>query len=395
MGTAHDAKHHDRRRRWAAVLSAAALAGALVGAADATTPSHAEHAPRDARSGEQIYRAACTGCHGADGTGAPRTTVGFAVPLPDFTDCNFASREADADWAAIIRDGGPVRGFSRIMPAFRDALSPDEIRRVIAYLRTFCRSGSWPRGNLNLPRALVTEKAFPEDEAVLTTAVNTHAPGGVSNALLYERRFGARDQLEVEVPFSIAQQEKGGPWSTGIGDLSLGPKHTFYHSRSSILSGAAGISLPTGDTAKGFGAGTAIVETYALFGQLLPANGYFQFQGGVELPTHPAHAPQELFWRGALGTTVPFGRISRTWSPMVEVLGTREMTAGAPVEWDIVPQSQLTLSARQHIRVSVGVDVPVTETDTRHPQILAYLLWDWFDGGLFEGWRGWCPGCQH
>jgi hypothetical protein len=45
--------------------------------------------------------------------------------------------------------------------------------------------------------------------------------------------------------------------------------------------------------------------------------------------------------------------------------------------------------------MSVGLDVPLTETASRHPQILAYLLWDWFDGALVEGWKGWCPGCQH
>jgi hypothetical protein len=44
-------------------------------------------------------------------------------------------------------------------------------------VRTFCASDAWPRGELNLPRALVTEKAFPEDEAVLTTSVATSGPG--------------------------------------------------------------------------------------------------------------------------------------------------------------------------------------------------------------------------
>ena len=120
------------------------------------------------RSGEEIFRSTCAGCHSANGAGAPRTTVGFAVPLPDFTDCNFASRETSADWYAIVRDGGPVRGFSRIMPAFRYLLTPDEIRNVVAYVHTFCSDKRWPRGEFNLPLALVTEKAFPEDELVLT-----------------------------------------------------------------------------------------------------------------------------------------------------------------------------------------------------------------------------------
>lgn len=61
----------------------------------------------------------------------------------------------------MIRDGGPSRGFSQIMPSFGEALTPDEIDKVVEYLRTLCRDDSWPRAELNLPRALVTEKAFP------------------------------------------------------------------------------------------------------------------------------------------------------------------------------------------------------------------------------------------
>jgi hypothetical protein len=231
----------------------------------------------------------------------------------------------------------------------------------------------------------------------LTTTVDTKGPGSVSNTLIYERRFGARDQLEVALPFSVVQRGPGGPWTAGIGDISLGPKHTFIHSLASgtILSGAGGVSLPTGDTSKGLGTGTTVFEAYVLLGQLLPARSYFQFQSGVDLPADRSRAPRELFWRGALGTTVSSGQISRNWSPMVEVLGTHELSQKAPVGWDVVPQFQLTLSARQHVRMSVGLDVPLTETASRHPQILAYLLWDWFDGALVEGWKGWCPGCQH
>ena len=51
-------------------------------------------------------------CHGADGRGSPPERVGFDVPLPDFTDCSFATREPDGDWFAVAHQGGPVRGFA-------------------------------------------------------------------------------------------------------------------------------------------------------------------------------------------------------------------------------------------------------------------------------------------
>jgi hypothetical protein len=47
---------------------------------------------------------------------------------------------------------------------------------------------------------------------------------------------------------------------------------------------------------------------------------------------------------------------------------------------------QVTLSTRQHVMASAGVRLPVNAREQRHPQLLFYLLWDWFDGPLFGGW---------
>ena len=45
---------------------------------------------------------------------------------------------------AIIRDGAPVRGLTRIMPAFRDLLTAAEIRSVIDYIHSLCHESGWP-----------------------------------------------------------------------------------------------------------------------------------------------------------------------------------------------------------------------------------------------------------
>jgi hypothetical protein len=69
--------------------------------------------------------------------------------------------------------GGPSRGLSQIMPAFGDPLTDGQMNDVIAYMRGFCKNvHRYPLGELNLPRALVTEKAFPENEIVVSTAAN-------------------------------------------------------------------------------------------------------------------------------------------------------------------------------------------------------------------------------
>ena len=90
----------------------------------AATPTLSE-----ASTGEAIYRAACITCHGRDGQGSSRATVGFETPLPDFTDCAFATAEADVDWHAVVHEGGRIRGLDRHMPAFGDALIAARHRR--------------------------------------------------------------------------------------------------------------------------------------------------------------------------------------------------------------------------------------------------------------------------
>jgi mono/diheme cytochrome c family protein len=177
-------------------------------------------------TGESVYRAACATCHAADGRGAPLEVVGFDTPLPDFTDCSFSSREPEADWVGIGHDGGPVRGFDARMPAFGRVLSRAQITNAVRYVKGFCRDAAWPAGELNLPRALVTEKAFPEDEAVLSTTMES---GAIVNEFLYEHRLGARTQYEVKVP--IAVQESGPEWNRGLGDIAAAVKHVLYHSR--------------------------------------------------------------------------------------------------------------------------------------------------------------------
>src|SRR5436190_21819831 len=84
-------------------------------------------------TGEDIFKAACIGCHGPNGKGQPQTTLGFEPPstFPDFTDCNGSTRENTFDWRATIHEGGPGRGFSVIMPSFAEALTLDQVQNVL------------------------------------------------------------------------------------------------------------------------------------------------------------------------------------------------------------------------------------------------------------------------
>jgi mono/diheme cytochrome c family protein len=369
-----------RVRGWASLVVVAAV---VAGAAPALRAAGGQ-----GRSGGELWTAACATCHGADGAGQPRALVGFDVPLPDLRDCTFATSEPKADWIAVVHEGGRVRGLNQMMPAFRDALNDQEIAALVDYVRGFCRDlPAWPLGDLNLPRALFTEKAFPENEVVLTSTIALQGSGNVASELVYEQRLGSRTMFEVGVPFGIVDMAASGGWTAGLGDLGFAVKHALVHSASNIFSIGLDVSVPTARTETGLGAGTTVVNPFVAFGQILPAGGFVQAHAGVDLPVTTSETKSEVFWRAVLGWSISPYRYGRMVSPMIEVLGAREIdTSDAVTTWDLVPEAQVTLSRRKHIRIAVGALVPLNETADRHVQLAGYVLWDWFEGSPFEGW---------
>ena len=336
-------------------------------------------------SGATLYRSACAACHGSDGKGPPPTRK-IEVPIPDFTNCSFSSREADADWTAVVHQGGPVRAFDETMPAFGEGLTFAQIQAIIDHIRTLCGDRRWPRGELNLPRSFHIEKAYPEDEAVSTLSVATKGNAALRNEVVYERRVGARAQLELKVPFGMLEQSTG-TWGGGLGDVVLGVKQVIHHSfeSGSIFSVGAELQMPTGSRNNGMGTGTWVAEPFVTFGKAFPGDAFVQVLGEVELPAKESNAEREAALGAVAGKTFTQANFGRAWTPMVELLVGRELEGGAELEFDIVPQLQVSLSKRQHVLANFGARVPLTER-SRPAQFLAYILWDWFDGGFFDGW---------
>ena len=155
----------------------------------------------------------------------------------------------------------------------------------------------------------------------------------------------------------------------------------------SIFSLSGEAVLPTGDKARGFGRGVTLLESFATYGQILPRDSFFQFQGGIKVPTHADDASKGAFWRFVAGKNfTQGGGFGRSWAPMVEFLADRDFKTGAIANWDVLPEFQVSLSTRQHILANFGVRIPVNNTRERPVQVMFYLLWDWFDGGFREGW---------
>jgi len=77
--------------------------------------------------GESLYKTKCAGCHGADGKG--QTAVGKANNIRDLGSADVQAQGDDA--IAGIISGGKGK-----MPAYGKSLKADQIKDLVAYIRT-------------------------------------------------------------------------------------------------------------------------------------------------------------------------------------------------------------------------------------------------------------------
>jgi mono/diheme cytochrome c family protein len=87
-----------------------------------------------APDGAQLYTRNCASCHGA--TGAPSAAMLRSMPaLPDFSNARTMAALADSTLVNVI-----TNGKGRAMPAYRTRLTPEQVRLIVAHLRTLSRS---------------------------------------------------------------------------------------------------------------------------------------------------------------------------------------------------------------------------------------------------------------
>ena len=170
------------------------------------------------------------------------------------------------------------------MPAFGDALSAEQVRAFVRYLRGFCKETGWPTGNLNLPRPILTEKAFPENEFVIAP-VASHDPNRFAEFAIkatYERRIGRRAEFEVFVPF---ESIKRGPRLTGVGDVGVGLKYVLTPRASRYLDYELARSSPSAPAAsRGSRARTAPCSSRTVLAATTAGRAHVQGRFALGLP---------------------------------------------------------------------------------------------------------------
>ncbi len=92
----------------------------------------------DVEEGKKLYGQICATCHGQSGKGDGPGAAALNPKPRDHTDKEYMSKLTDDDLFKVIKDGGASVGKSPLMPPWGSTLKDDQIKDVIAYVRTLC-----------------------------------------------------------------------------------------------------------------------------------------------------------------------------------------------------------------------------------------------------------------
>lgn len=332
--------------------------------------------------GEQIYQVNCVSCHGPQGRPDPDSPLvqALGVVPANFSDALFNSREPASTWKTVITHGGAAMGFSEKMPAFGTSLSEQEINAALTYIKTLGGTHDYPDGSLNLFLPIRTKKAFPEDEWVWKQRfTDQEGDNAWKNTLEYEFRIGQRAQGVLEVT-----HEKEGSQSD-FGHFEPGLKYVLKHDTQAgfIATTAAQVGIPLNADANWE------FLPYIAIGKVL--NDAFTFQSSARLKldledsdASSAELAGIIHW---IHSEWP-----RNFFPGLEVVAELPFERGTgsarqdAVQFSLLPQARIGLNKRGNIALNTGVELPVNETDRYDWRAYVYFIWDFADGGLFEGW---------
>jgi mono/diheme cytochrome c family protein len=127
----------------------------------AASTAMAEPAPGPALGGK-VYAESCASCHGPDLEGQPnwqRRLPTGRVPAPPHDASGHTWHHGDAILFRLVKEGVAAvvgGGYETDMPSFADKLSDEEIRSVLAFIKS-----TWPERQRGYQAAVSAQESLP------------------------------------------------------------------------------------------------------------------------------------------------------------------------------------------------------------------------------------------
>lgn len=93
----------------------------------------------DPKAGKAKYDSLCGGCHGTSGKGDGPAAGGLNPKPQDHTNGKYMNTLGDPYLFDIIKNGGAGVKKSPLMPAWGNTLKDDDVRNLVAYIRTLAK----------------------------------------------------------------------------------------------------------------------------------------------------------------------------------------------------------------------------------------------------------------
>src|SRR5207245_11616558 len=195
------------------------------------------------RRGRAVFEQYCTLCHGSDAKGTGPLAKTLPVPPADLTDCRRTAEDPVEVTEGTIRHGGSYVGLSPVMPAWQGKLTDEQIADAASYVKTLCSDPDWVPGELNLPRPLITDKAYPEQEAIVGSRFGRGPSKNTETFGTIEYRINGLTSVELTTNYLKTRPDGGQPHA-GLGDASRAPDLSVLLSRENRWRATRGFGLP-------------------------------------------------------------------------------------------------------------------------------------------------------
>ena len=326
----------------------------------------------------------CETCHGPAGSPDPDSPVvqALGVVPADLSDPLFNSREPAGDWEMVVMHGGDAMGLATQMPPHRDALSDEQVRSVVTYVKSMVDTSAYPPGEMNLFLPIRTKKA-PWAVPAACPAAASRCPER-RRALFFEGMGGSGVESvypAIGAPVGKLVLEfvhEKDALRNELTEIEAGYKRALSWSGQYVLSGAIVVAKPV-DSADGDGE----LQGYLAYGTALSPRWILQSSLRLKFPFESASD-------GAAELAGIVHYVHSPWArrvfPALEVVAERPFrSSNGDLEWTALPQVRIGLTKGGHVALNLGVELPLSDQswDERY---YVTLLWDFADGGFFKGW---------